>query len=264
MGRNVLGRYDNSVYIEKNEWSPSSLHVDALSARLGEWSNVLFKSRRPQFSAAGRRADVPLFFASRRRGPTYTPYSLPGPSLHVASSFHAAVIHTDSQSSLHLSLSEKLRYAPPADHSHGTCAGSYRGARLARFLLALHHTHRTNTKTITTNLPYPPCSFVSLTKSPTAHTHTPQKDAHPLSPLFRTTPARLFSRTRFANTAATPIQTPNHQTPQSPSFKSSFPLAPSSLLSSVVAWRFGRATSPSSSFCHQCSSSSCLIIIFTK
>ena len=52
MGRNVLGRYENSVYIEKNEWSPSSLHVDALSARLGEWSNVLFKSRPDALSSA--------------------------------------------------------------------------------------------------------------------------------------------------------------------------------------------------------------------
>ena len=187
------------------------------SARLGEWSNVLCKSRRPQFSAAGRRADVPLFFASRRRGPTYTPYSLPGPSLHVASSFHAAVIHTDSQSSLHLSLSEKLRYAPPADHSHGTCAGSYRGARLARFLLALHHTHRTNTKTITTNLPYPPCSFVSLTKSPTAHTthhrKTPTRSLRSSAPH----PHASFPVRALQTPPPPPIQTPNHQTPQSQS-----------------------------------------------
>ena len=202
------------------------MHVDALSAA-GRVVQRPLQVETPLVQrgwATCRRAII--FFASRRRGPTYTPYSLPGPSLHVASSFHAAVIHTDSQSSLHLSLSEKLRYAPPADHSHGTCAGSYRGARLARFLLALHHTHRTNTKTITTNLPYPPCSFVSLTKSPTAHTHTPQKDAHPLSPLFRTTPARLFSRTRFANTAATPIQTPNHQNTSIPFFQKLFSSRP--------------------------------------
>ena len=162
------------------------------SARLGEWSNVLCKSRRPQFSAAGRRADVPLSFASRRRGPTYTPYSLPGPSLHVASSFHAAVIHTDSQSSLHLSLSEKLRYAPPADHSHGTCAGSYRGARLARFLLALHHTHRTDQRPITTNPISPVFVRLSHQIAHGTHAHTTERRPPALSALPHHTRTPLF------------------------------------------------------------------------
>ena len=72
MGRNVLGRYENSVYIEKNEWSPSSLHVDALSAA-GRVVQRPCKSRRPQFSAAGRgRADVPLFSQVDAGARTYT------------------------------------------------------------------------------------------------------------------------------------------------------------------------------------------------
>ena len=169
--------------------------------------SILFARRRP-VSAAGRVVQRPLqvetpsvqrgwatcrraiiFFASRRRGPTYTPYSLPGPSLHVASSFHAAVIHTDSQSSLHLSLSEKLRYAPrPTTH---TVRAPPTGALALPASCSPYTTPTEPTKTIT--ISHIPRVRSSLSPNRPRHTpHTTERRPPALSPLFRTTRTPLF------------------------------------------------------------------------